>query len=319
MRTVRSAGELHALLGGERGTAFVPTMGNLHRGHIALVQRAGELGGPVVASVFVNRLQFGAGEDFDHYPRTLDDDAKALAAAGCDILFAPDESVIYPTPQTILVQAPPEADQLCGANRPGHFDGVLTVVCKLFNLVQPAVAVFGEKDFQQLWLIRRMVEQLSMPVWVVPHPTERNTDGLALSSRNRYLSPAQRTQAPQLFAALCQVRDALQAGGCAATAVGAASDRLACAGWQVDYIASRDAKTLREPGPATRDWVVLGAARLGTTRLIDNLRFGTAQWGRVCRETMSVNDAEGIGDRSAGERHPDQVFLVPRAGLAEDR
>jgi len=227
--------------------------------------------------VFVNRLQFVAGEDFDRYPRTLDDDAHALAEAGCDILFAPDEGVIYPTPQTVVVQAPPEADQLCGAHRPGHFGGVLTVVCKLFNLVQPAVAVFGEKDFQQLWLIRRMVEQLAMPVRIVPHPTERDADGLALSSRNGYLSPAERTQAPQLYEALCDVRDALQAGGCAATATGAASDGLARAGWQVDYIAVRDATTLREPGPATREWVVLGAARLGTTRLIDNLSFGATQ------------------------------------------
>lgn len=278
MHTVHSLEELRDLLAGCRETAFVPTMGNLHRGHIALVERAGKLGGPVVASVFVNRLQFGVGEDFDRYPRTLDDDAHALAAAGCDILFAPEESVIYPTPQTVVVQPPPEAEQLCGAHRAGHFAGVLSVVCKLFNMVQPAVAVFGEKDFQQLWLIRRMVEQLAMPVRVVAHPTEREDDGLALSSRNRYLTPAERARAPQLHAALGRVRDALQAGQDAVAATAAAAADLAASGWQVDYLELRDAVTLRDPGPATQEWVVLGAARLGTTRLIDNLRF--ARFGR---------------------------------------
>jgi len=246
-------------------------MGNLHRGHLALVERARRLGGPVVVSIFVNRLQFGAGEDFERYPRTLDDDAAALAAAGCDLLFAPDEALVYPEPQTVLVQPPPEAEQLCGASRPGHFAGVLTVVCKLFNLVQPALAVFGEKDLQQLWLIRQMVRQLAIPVEVVGHPTERDTDGLALSSRNRYLSPAERAAAPQLYAALCRVRAALLAGEAAQLASSQAAAGLAANGWQVDYVAVRDAVTLREPAPDSRDRVVLGAARLGATRLIDNL------------------------------------------------
>jgi len=274
MRTVHSLDALRDLLAGAREAAFVPTMGNLHRGHIALVERARQLGGPVVSSIFVNRLQFGAGEDFDRYPRTLDEDARALAAAGCDILFAPDEGVVYPTAQTVLLQPPSEADQLCGAHRPGHFAGVLTVVCKLFNMAQPAVAVFGEKDFQQLWLIRHMAEQLAMPVRIVAHPTEREADGLALSSRNRYLSSAERAQAPQLYQTLRVVRDRLHGGHWAIGAVMAAARRdLAAHGWAVDYVEIRDAETLRVPQPDSREWVVLAAARLGTTRLIDNLRF----------------------------------------------
>jgi len=248
-------------------------MGNLHRGHLALVERARQLGGPVVASVFVNRLQFGAGEDFDRYPRTLAEDAAALAGTGCDILFAPDESVMYPEPQTVLVQPPPEADQLCGAHRPGHFAGMLTVVCKLFGMVQPAVAVFGEKDFQQLWLIRRMVAQLALPVHIEGHPTARDADGLALSSRNRYLSPVERAQAPQLYAALCGVRDAVRAGTDADSVTASAVSALSTSRWAVDYVALRDAVTLRLPTSDTAEWVVLAAARLGATRLIDNLAF----------------------------------------------
>lgn len=273
MRTVHSVGELRALLAGEQRTVFVPTMGNLHRGHLRLIHRARELGGPVVASVFVNRLQFGAGEDFDRYPRTLIDDAQALADAGCDVLFAPDEQTIYPNPQTVVVQPPPEADQLCGEHRPGHFAGVLTVVCKLFNLVQPAAAVFGEKDFQQLWLIRQMAAQLAMPIRIVGHATERDADGLALSSRNRYLSPEQRRVAPQLYAALCSVRESIRSGLAAEAATAAAASTLSAGGWEVDYVAVRDAASLREPTPDTATWVALAAARLGSTRLIDNISF----------------------------------------------
>ncbi|MBU3693823.1 MAG: pantoate--beta-alanine ligase [Rhodocyclaceae bacterium] len=273
MRTVHSLEDLRDALAGCRATALVPTMGNLHRGHLALVERARQLGGPVVASVFVNRLQFGVGEDFDRYPRTLAEDAAALVGAGCDILFAPDESVIYPEPQTVLVQPPPEADQLCGAHRPGHFVGVLTVVCKLLGMVQPAVAVFGEKDFQQLWLIRRMVAQLALPVRIEGQPTARDADGLALSSRNRYLSPAERAQAPQLYGVLCRVRDAVCAGAAVDSATALAEAELTAAGWAVDYVALRDAASLRPPGSATIQCVVLAAARLGATRLIDNLAF----------------------------------------------
>ncbi len=273
MRTVHSVAELRALLAEERRVVLVPTMGNLHRGHLRLIHRARELGGPVVASIFVNRLQFGAGEDFDHYPRTLAEDARALADAGCDILFAPDEQIIYPVPQTLLVQPPPEAEQLCGAHRVGHFAGVLTVVCKLFNMVGPAVAVFGEKDFQQLWLIRQMTTQLALPIRIVGHATERDADGLALSSRNRYLSAEERTWAPQLHAALCRVREAIREGEAAETAAAAAAAALGAAGWDVDYVAVRDATTLREPTPDTASWVALAAARLGSTRLIDNVIF----------------------------------------------
>ena len=279
MRTIHSVAELRALLAGEHRTVLVPTMGNLHRGHLRLIHRARELGGPVVASVFVNRLQFGAGEDFDRYPRTLLDDAQALADAGCDILFAPDEDTVYPQPQTVLVQPPPEAEQLCGAHRPGHFAGVLTVVCKLFNMVGPAVAVFGEKDLQQLWLIRQMAAQLALPIRIVGHATERDADGLALSSRNRYLSAEERSRAPRMYAELCRVRDAIAAGQPAAAAADAAAAALRSGDWDVDYVAVRDATSLREPTPDTVSWAVLAAARLGTTRLIDNLVFETPRGG----------------------------------------
>jgi pantoate--beta-alanine ligase len=271
MKTVHTVAELRGLLAGQRQVALVPTMGHLHRGHLRLVECARRKGGPVVASVFVNRLQFGAGEDFDRYPRSLDEDAVALARVGCDILFAPVESEVYPQPQTVLVQPPAEADQLCGAHRPGHFAGVLTVVCKLFNMVQPAVSVFGEKDFQQLWLIRRMAEQLALPVTIVGHPTEREADGLALSSRNRYLSAVERARAPQLHATLSAVRSAMLAGDAAQSAAERAAADLDAAGWLVDYVAVRDVLTLREPSPDSRACVVLAAARLGATRLIDNL------------------------------------------------
>lgn len=274
MRVVHTVAQLREVLAAERGAAFVPTMGNLHEGHLQLVRHAATLGRPVVASIFVNRLQFGAGEDFDRYPRTLQDDTAALREVGADVLFAPDEAQIYPEPQVLFIDPPPEADQLCGAHRPGHFRGVCTVVAKLFNMVQPAVAVFGEKDFQQLWLIRRMVEQLAIPVRIVGHPTARAEDGLALSSRNRYLSQGERQLAPALYRALCQVRDGMQAGHWEGSALAAQAARsLAESGWQVDYLEVRDAATLAPPDARTRRWVVLAAARLGNTRLIDNLVF----------------------------------------------
>jgi len=276
MRTVDTAEALRGLLAGARGAAFVPTMGGLHPGHLALVARAKELGSPVVVSVFVNRLQFAAGEDFDRYPRNLTEDAATLSELGCDILFAPAEKVLYPEPQSVLVQPPPEAEQLCGEHRPGHFAGVLTVVCKLLNLVQPAVAVFGEKDFQQLWLVRRMAAQLAMPVRIVGHRTLRDFDGLALSSRNRYLSSTERAEAPRLYASLCQARDAILSGVAAGQATREAARGLSAGGWKVDYIELRDADTLRMPQSATGDRVLLGAARLGATRLIDSLPFRLA-------------------------------------------
>ncbi len=275
MQVVHTAAALRAALVGQTGTAFVPTMGNLHAGHVSLVELAKQHGQPVVASIFVNPLQFGAGEDFERYPRTLDADCDMLAAAGCDLVFAPDVAELYPVAQAFTVQ-PPEslANDLCGAFRPGHFAGVATVVLKLFNLVQPRVAVFGKKDFQQLHVIRALVAQFNLPVEIVAGDTLRDADGLAMSSRNGYLSGAERIQATQLVRALADVKAAVGGGAHDAEALCASAARhLKMAGWRVDYIALRDADTLQAPTPASRHLVVLGAAWLGSTRLIDNLDF----------------------------------------------
>jgi pantoate--beta-alanine ligase len=248
-------------------------MGNLHAGHVSLVELAKQHGRPVVASIFVNPLQFGAGEDFERYPRTLAADCEKLEAAGCDFVFAPDVAEMYPVPQAFIVQ-PPETltNDLCGVFRPGHFSGVATVVLKLFNLVQPRVAVFGRKDFQQLMVIREMVQQLNLPIEIVGGDTLREADGLALSSRNAYLGTAERQQAPQLQRELAAVVAAVQAGERDFDALAATASRhLKMAGWRVDYIAVRDATTLQPPTSATTPLVVLGAAWLGKTRLIDNL------------------------------------------------
>jgi pantoate--beta-alanine ligase len=273
MQLIHTALELRAALAGETGTAFVPTMGNLHAGHVSLVELAKTHGRPVVASIFVNPLQFGAGEDFERYPRTLAADCEKLEAAGCDLVFTPDVAEMYPVPQAFIVQ-PPEtlANDLCGVFRPGHFSGVATVVLKLFNLVQPRVAVFGRKDFQQLMVIREMVQQLNLPIEIVGGDTLRETDGLALSSRNAYLGTAERQQAPQLQCELAAVVAAVLAGERDFDALTAtASRRLKMAGWRVDYIALRDVTTLQPPTSDTTRLVVLGAAWLGNTRLIDNL------------------------------------------------
>jgi pantoate--beta-alanine ligase len=273
MQLIHTALELRAALAGETGTAFVPTMGNLHAGHVSLVELAKTHGRPVVASIFVNPLQFGAGEDFERYPRTLAADCEKLEAAGCDLVFTPDVAEMYPVPQAFIVQ-PPEtlANDLCGVFRPGHFSGVATVVLKLFNLVQPRVAVFGRKDFQQLMVIREMVQQLNLPIEIVGGDTLRETDGLALSSRNAYLGTAERQQAPQLQRELAAVVAAVLAGERDFDALTAtASRRLKMAGWRVDYIALRDVTTLQPPTSDTTRLVVLGAAWLGNTRLIDNL------------------------------------------------
>ncbi|MFN3543865.1 MAG: pantoate--beta-alanine ligase [Thiobacillus sp.] len=273
MRVVHTTADLRAALAGEANTAFVPTMGNLHAGHVSLIELAKQRGAPVVASVFVNPLQFGAGEDFERYPRTLEADCEKLDAAGCDLVFAPDVAEMYPVPQTYTVQ-PPEslANDLCGAFRPGHFAGVATVVMKLFNLVQPRVAVFGKKDFQQLHVIRGLVEQFNLPIEIVAGDTLREPDGLAMSSRNGYLSDAERIQATQLYRALAEVKAAIQVGERDFEALAAtAARRLKMAGWRVDYVAVRDAATLAAPGATSTHLVVLGAAWLGCTRLIDNL------------------------------------------------
>jgi pantoate--beta-alanine ligase len=275
MQLVHTAAELRSALSGQSGTAFVPTMGNLHAGHVSLVELARQHGQPVVASIFVNPLQFGPGEDFERYPRTLDADCEKLAAAGCDLVFAPGVEEMYPVPQTFTVQpAASLANDLCGAFRPGHFSGVATVVLKLFNLVQPRVAVFGRKDFQQCFVIRELTRQFNLPIDVVAGDTLREADGLAMSSRNAYLGAAERIQAAQLQRELVVIMAAVQAGERDFEALcTTASRHLRMAGWRVDYVALRDADTLQLPAPDSTRLVVLGAAWLGTTRLIDNLDF----------------------------------------------
>jgi pantoate--beta-alanine ligase len=277
MRVLHTAAELRAALAGETRTAFVPTMGNLHAGHISLVEQAKQLGQPVIASIFVNPLQFGAGEDFERYPRTLAADCEKLAAAGCDFVFAPDVAELYPVPQTFSVQPPDSlANDLCGAFRPGHFSGVATVVLKLFNLVQPRVAVFGKKDFQQLRVIQELVKQFNLPIDIVAGDTLRDPDGLAMSSRNAYLGTSERIQAPLLQHELSAIVADVQAGERDFKALAAnAARRLKMAGWRVDYVELRDATTLQPPTPDSTRLVVLGAAWLGNTRLIDNLDFAS--------------------------------------------
>lgn len=284
------AGLHHALqrhrLAGET-VAFVPTMGNLHEGHIELVRRAKQLSDIVVVSIFVNPLQFGAGEDLDAYPRTLNADREKLFAEGASYLFAPAEEDIYPgelNAQTI-VRVPDLSETLCGSNRPGHFDGVATVVSKLFNMVQPQVAVFGEKDFQQLSIIRKMVADLSMPIDVVGVPTVRAEDGLALSSRNNFLTLAQRNVAPLLHKTLLDCRDAIACGFDNFLQIEShARMQLLQAGFAPDYFAIRDARTLQAVDEDTEEIAILVAARLGGTRLIDNVRLTlnpASDWGML--------------------------------------
>jgi pantoate--beta-alanine ligase len=275
MQVLHTAAELRASLAGQTGTAFVPTMGNLHAGHVSLVELARRHGQPVVASIFVNPLQFGAGEDFERYPRTLESDCEKLAAAGCEFVFAPDVAEMYPVPQTFTVQPPGKlANELCGAFRPGHFSGVATVVLKLFNLVRPYAAVFGKKDFQQLLLIRELVRQFNLAVEIVAGDTLREADGLAMSSRNNYLGASERIEAARLQVELASIVSAIQAGERDFDALCfSASRHLKMAGWRVDYVALRDAATLQVPTPDSTRLVVLGAAWLGSTRLIDNIDF----------------------------------------------
>jgi len=271
MRLIHSIAELRESLAGERESAFVPTMGNLHAGHVGLARIAARHGRPVVASIFVNPLQFGAGEDFARYPRTLQADCEQLEAAGADIVFAPDLAEMYAEPQTFTVR-PPLADQLCGAHRPGHFEGVATVVLKLFNMVQPRYAVFGKKDYQQLFILKGMVRQFNLPVVMLEAETERAADGLALSSRNGYLSAAERAEAPRLYRLLRIAADRIAAGerNFAGLEAEAAAD-LAAHGWTVDYVAVRGRASLLPPRPDEEAFVILAAARLGATRLIDNI------------------------------------------------
>ncbi len=267
-------GELRARLEGERAVAFVPTMGNLHAGHLALVAEARRRGRCVVASIFVNRLQFEPGGDFDRYPRTLENDCEKLTQAGCDVVFAPDEAEMYPEPQEIVVQPPAAANQLCGDFRPGHFQGVTTVVSKLFNIVRPHVAVFGKKDYQQLYVIRTLVRQLNFPIEIVGVDTVREADGLAMSSRNGYLSPREREEAVRLSRGLQAVKRALEGGDTDWKGrLAGAHTELVRHGWRVDYVTLRRRRDLESPEAGDRELVALGAAWLGKTRLIDNLEI----------------------------------------------
>jgi pantoate--beta-alanine ligase len=271
---IHTVAELRARLEREPSVALVPTMGNLHAGHLALVKEARQRGKCVVASIFVNRLQFEPGSDFERYPRTLAEDCARLERAGCDVVFAPDEREMYPEPQEVMVTPPRLAEQLCGDFRPGHFQGVATVVSKLFHIVRPDVAVFGKKDYQQLHVIRAMVRQLNFGIGIVGVETVREADGLAMSSRNGYLSPAERAEAVRLGRALGSVKSAIEGGsGDYEGLVDAACQDLATHGWRVDYVALRTQANLAPVGPADRDLVVLGAAWLGNTRLIDNLEL----------------------------------------------
>lgn len=253
---------------------FVPTMGNLHEGHLALVAEAKKRAQHIIVSIFVNPMQFGEGEDFEDYPRTLDEDRKKLIEAGVDLLFAPSVETVYPAGKDsqTRVEVPDISDLLCGASRPGHFVGVATVVCKLFNMVQPDLALFGEKDFQQLMVIRRMVADLAIPIEIVGLKTVREADGLAKSSRNGYLTPEQRTLAPRLFETLQQTADALARGERDfAQLEERAKKSLTSAGFRPDYYAIRSADNLEPPRQQDTRLVVLAAAYLGATRLIDNL------------------------------------------------
>jgi pantoate--beta-alanine ligase len=280
MQTVQDAPALRAAIRGWRSkgqtVGFVPTMGNLHEGHQSLIKLARARTDRVVASVFVNPTQFGPNEDFERYPRTLVQDQAALADEDCDLLFAPEVATLYPFgPQhSVSLRVPQITEILEGAHRPGHFDGMATVVCKLFNLVQPDVAVFGQKDFQQLKVIERFVRDLSLPVKVMSAPIRRAADGLALSSRNQYLSAAERARAPLIHDTLLKMRE-LSANGHPWQALEhTAAARLVRAGFAPDYAVIRRADDLSEPLDGQTDGLIaLIAARLGKTRLIDNLLF----------------------------------------------
>jgi pantoate--beta-alanine ligase len=280
MQTVQDVPALRAAIRGWRSkgqsVGFVPTMGNLHAGHQSLIKLARARNERVIASVFVNPTQFGPNEDFERYPRTLLQDQAALADEGCDLLFAPDVATVYPFgPQhSVSIRVPQITDTLEGAHRPGHFDGMATVVCKLFNLVQPDVAVFGQKDFQQLRVVERMVRDLSLPVKVMSAPIMRAEDGLALSSRNQYLSAVERARAPLIHDTLLKMREMLAKGHAWRALEQVATARLMRAGFTPDYTVIRRADDLAEPPEGQRDGLVaLIAARLGKTRLIDNLLF----------------------------------------------
>ncbi|AHF65954.1 MULTISPECIES: pantoate--beta-alanine ligase [Pseudomonas] len=279
MNTVKTVLDLRAAVARARSEgkriALTPTMGNLHSGHAALVTRASQRADFVVATIFVNPLQFGPNEDLASYPRTLDADKEKLLEAGCNLLFTPSVEEMYPhgmADQT-LVSVPHLSEGLCGASRPGHFDGVATVVSKLFNMVQPDLAVFGEKDFQQLAVIRALVRDLNMPIQIIGEPTVRATDGLALSSRNGYLSEEQRAKAPALYRVLSTVADGIRNNEDINGLINIGKRTLEAEGFRIDYLEVRDATSLRPATEEDRDLVILVAAFLGKTRLIDNLHL----------------------------------------------
>lgn len=278
MTTVKTLRELRAAIAQARAEGkqigLVPTMGNLHAGHVSLVEIAAQRADFVVASIFVNPLQFGAGEDLDKYPRTLAADQEKLLAAGCHLLFHPDVAEIYPhgMGDQTRVSVPGVSEGLCGASRPGHFEGVATVVTKLFNMVQPDLAVFGEKDYQQLAVIRALVQDLNMPIQIIGASTQRAEDGLALSSRNGYLNAEQRAVAPVLYRGLQAIAEELRRGARDyQRLIGQAQAQQKDAGFQPDYLEIRNAVNLRPAQVDDRHLVILTAAHLGSTRLIDNL------------------------------------------------
>jgi pantoate--beta-alanine ligase len=276
IRVIHTIAELRVALAGAQPVGFVPTMGNLHQGHLDLVKIARPRSKVVVASIFVNRLQFAPHEDFDRYPRTLEADVRALESVGCDLVFAPDERELYPQPQGYKVHPPAElADILEGHFRPGFFVGVATVVHKLFNIVQPQLAVFGQKDYQQLMVIRNMVAQMALPIEIIAGPTTRAEDGLALSSRNGYLSADERAEAPQLQALLQRMGNRVKAEGISSISAieSDAMTFIAARGWKPDYLTLRRRADLQRPMTDGESLVVLAAARLGGTRLIDNLEI----------------------------------------------
>jgi pantoate--beta-alanine ligase len=268
MQLVSTIAELRARLGNER-VSFVPTMGNLHEGHLNLMRQAREHGDCVVASIFVNPLQFGPNEDLDRYPRTLNEDCEKLKNLA-DVVFAPAVNEMYPLQQNVFVELPPVASELCGAARPGHFRGMATVVLKLLNIAQPQVALFGKKDYQQLHLVRQLVLQLNLPVKIIGGETVRAADGLALSSRNQYLTGAERAEATLLYQTLQAMKEELLQGAENISLLQQqAIEALAGRGWRVDYVAIRNQSDLQ---PASGEpLVILAAARLGKTRLLDNI------------------------------------------------
>jgi pantoate--beta-alanine ligase len=280
MNTVKTVRELRAAVARARSegkrVGLVPTMGNLHSGHAALVVKAAQRADFVVASIFVNPLQFGPTEDLATYPRTLPADQETLLQAGCHLLFAPSVEEMYPhgMEDQTLVSVPHLSEGLCGASRPGHFDGVATVVSKLFNMVQPDLAIFGQKDFQQLAVIRALVRDLNMPIQIIGEPTVRAADGLALSSRNGYLSEEQRAAAPALYRVIKHIAEAIHIGERDLNFLLANGvDQLKAAGFRLDYLEIRNATTLRPTTAEDHDLVILAAAYMGSTRLIDNLHL----------------------------------------------